>query len=342
MDFFTTYLALISPENIWYVATLGLLTLCIVLPLFGAVAYLTLVERKVIGRMQLRRGPMHVGYMGLLQPIADMVKLMFKESILPSASSKVVYLLSPCLLLIPAIIAWAVIPFDDGWVMADINLGVMYLLATSSLGVYGILMAGWASNSKYPFLGAVRSGAQMISYEVSMGLCVLTVVVLAGSMNLSDIVRAQQGIWFAITAFPIFIVFLVSILAETNRAPFDLPEAEAELVAGYFVEYASMPFALYMLGEYMNMILMSTILVLLFLGGWLPVVDAAPFNLIPGIFWLFGKVAVVLFVFLWARATLPRYRYDQLMRLGWKIFLPFTLAWFVLTAGVVAYMGNGV
>lgn len=342
LDLLLSYFSLINAENIWYVAKTVFFILLIVMPLMGAVAYLTLAERKVIGWMQLRLGPLHVGPWGMLQPIADAVKLMFKESMIPSSSSKVVYILAPTLVLVPALIAWAVIPFDDGWVLADINLGVLYLLAVSSLGIYGILMAGWASNSKYPFLGAVRSGAQMVSYEVSMGLCVLSIILLAGSMNLSDIVLAQQGLWFAIPAFPMFVVFVISILAETNRAPFDLPEAEAELVAGYNVEYGSMSFAMFFLGEYANMIMMSAFCALLFLGGWLPVWDVAPLNLIPGIVWFAAKTAFILFIFLWARATLPRFRYDQLMRLGWKIFLPLTLLWFVGTALILKLMQEGI
>ncbi len=331
-------MTLFTFENIFSLAQTLFFIVLITLPLMGAVAYLTLAERKVIGWMQLRIGPNRVGPWGLGQPIADGLKLMFKEAMVPRDASKIVFLMAPVMVFVPALIAWAAIPFAEGWVLADINLGVMYLLATSSLGVYGILMAGWASNSKYPFLGAVRSGAQMVSYEVSMGLTVLSVILIAGSMNLSEIVEAQKGLWFFIPAFPMFIVFLISILAETNRAPFDLPEAEAELVAGYNVEYASMPFALFFLGEYANMILMSAMTAVLFLGGWLPVWDIAPLNYIPGIFWFAGKTCAVLFVFLWARATLPRFRYDQLMRLGWKVFLPFTLLWLVLTAVVLKLM----
>ena len=329
------YLTLLTWENVWSMAVLIFFILLITLPLFGAVAYLTYAERKIIGWMQLRHGPSHVGPFGLGQPIADALKLMFKESFAPGGSSKWVYVAAPAMTLVPAMIAWAVIPFDAGWVLADINLGVLYLLATSSLGVYGILMAGWASNSKYPFLGAVRSGAQMVSYEVSMGMTVLCVILLAGSMNLSEIVQAQQGMWYAIPLFPIFVVFIISILAETNRAPFDLPEAEAELVAGYNVEYGSMGFALFFLGEYANMILMSAITAVLFLGGWLPPLDIAPLNMVPGIMWFGLKTCAILFIFLWARATLPRFRYDQLMRLGWKIFLPFTGLWFVGQAVVM-------
>lgn len=332
------YLSLINLENIIDLALMLAQVLGITLPLFLCVAYLTWAERKVIASMQIRKGPTHVGWAGLLQPIADAVKLLFKESVIPSGATKAVYIIAPCMVMVPALIAWAVVPFDEGFVMGDVNLGLLYLLATSSLGVYGVLMAGWASNSKYPFLGAVRSGAQMVSYEVSMGLTVLSVVLMAGSMNLSEIVRAQEGMWYMIPAFPMFIVFIISILAETNRAPFDLPEAEAELVAGYNVEYGSAPFALFFLGEYANMILMSAMTAILFMGGWLPPMDIAIFNAIPGFIWFFAKVAFVLFIFLWARATFPRFRYDQLMRLGWKIFLPFTLIWLVGTAGVMQYM----
>lgn len=272
--------------------------------------------------------------MGLLQPLADGVKLFLKETIIPTGANRAVFIIAPLMTFILALIAWAVIPFDAGWVVADINVGVLYLFAVSGLGVYGIIMAGWASNSKYAFLGGLRSAAQMVSYEVAMGLIIIAVILSAGSMNLSDIVEAQrQGVWYFIPHFPMFVMFLVSILAETNRAPFDLPEAEAELVSGYNVEYSAMPFALFFLGEYGNMILMSGITAILFLGGWLPPVDIAPFNWIPGIIWFFLKIALILFVFLWVRATFPRYRYDQLMRLGWKVFLPGSLIWVVLTAG---------
>ncbi|MGB1027887.1 MAG: NADH-quinone oxidoreductase subunit NuoH, partial [Rhodospirillaceae bacterium] len=299
-----------------------------------AVAYLTFAERKVIGAIQLRKGPNVVGPFGLLQPIADGLKLFLKETVIPTGSSRGVFLLAPALTFILALIAWAVIPFDDGWVVADINVGILYLFAVSGLGVYGIIMAGWASNSKYAFLGGLRSAAQMVSYEVAMGLIIISVILTAGTMNLSDIVRAQgEGVWYIIPHFPMFVMFIVSILAETNRAPFDLPEAEAELVAGYNVEYSSMPFALFFLGEYANMILMSAMAVILFLGGWLPPLDIPPFNWIPGIFWFALKIMAILFIFLWVRATFPRYRYDQLMRLGWKFFLPGSLLWVVLTAG---------
>jgi NADH-quinone oxidoreductase subunit H len=332
--------ALLNMDNILLVIKDVALIMLITLPLMGAVAYLTFAERKVIGWMQLRIGPNRVGPWGLLQPIADAVKLIFKETIIPAESSKIVFMVAPAMVMVPALIAWAVIPFDEGMVLANINLGLLYLLATSSLGVYGVLMSGWASNSKYPFLGAVRSAAQMVSYEVSMGLTVLSVILLSGSMNLTEIVMAQKGMWFMIPAFPMFIVFIISILAETNRAPFDLPEGEAELVAGFHAEYGSMPFALFFLGEYANMILMSAIAVVLFMGGWLPPMDIALFTWIPGIVWFAAKIAFILFIFLWARATLPRFRYDQLMRLGWKIFLPFTLIWLVLTASAMHLFGK--
>ncbi len=333
------FIELLTWDNIWALVIIVLKVLAITLPLFGCVAYLTLAERKVIGYMQLRIGPNQVGPKGLGQPLADVVKMMFKEFIIPSDASKVPFIIAPMMVLIPALMAWAVIPFDEGAVLADINLGVLYLLAVSSLGVYGVLIAGWASNSKYPFLGAVRSGAQMVSYEVSMGLTIMTVILLAGSMNLSEIVEAQRGMWYMIPLFPMFIVFIISILAETNRAPFDLPEGEAELVAGFHSEYAGMGFALFFLGEYANMILMSAITAIIFMGGWLPPVSTPLLNAVPGFFWFSLKVAFILFVFLWARATLPRFRYDQLMRLGWKIFLPFTLLWLVVVASSMHIFG---
>lgn len=302
-------------------------------PLLIAVAYLTLAERRVIGFMQLRKGPNVVGPFGMFQPFADALKLMAKETILPAGANKVVFIIAPMLTFVLSLVAWAVIPFGEGLVIADINVGILYLFAVSSLGVYGVIMAGWASNSKYAFLGALRSAAQMVSYEVSMGLVIINVLLCAGSLNLSAIVEAQQGMWFALPLFPMFIVFFISTLAETNRAPFDLPEGESELVAGYMVEYSSMSFALFFLGEYANMILMSSMTVILFLGGWLPPFDIWPLNVIPGPLWFILKIMMVLFVFLWVRATTPRYRYDQLMRLGWKIFLPFSLLYVVATAG---------
>ncbi len=307
----------------------------IVVPLLLSVAYLTYAERKVIAAMQLRKGPNVVGPFGLLQPIADGVKLLFKETILPAGANRVVFMAAPMLTFILALIGWAVIPFDEGWVVADINVGILYLFAISSLGVYGVIMAGWASNSKYPFLSALRSAAQMVSYEISMGFVIVTVLLCVGSLNLTDIVLAQQGLWFAVPLLPMFVIFFISTLAETNRSPFDLAEGESEIVAGFFLEYSSFPFALFFLGEYANMLLMGAMTTILFLGGWLPIVDVAPFNWIPGIFWFAGKVALLMFCFLWIRATFPRYRYDQLMRLGWKVFLPLSLFWVVLTAGVL-------
>jgi NADH-quinone oxidoreductase subunit H len=312
----------------------------IVMPLLLCVAYLTYWERKVIGAMHLRKGPNVVGPFGLLQPMADGLKLFLKETILPSSANRAVFVLAPMVTFFLSLVAWAVIPFGEGLVLADINVGILYLFAISSLGVYGVIMAGWASNSKYAFLGALRSAAQMVSYEVSMGFVIITVLLCVGSLNLTDIVLAQQGpwgmfSWFWSPLFPMAVIFFVSALAETNRHPFDLPEAEAELVAGYNVEYSAMTFALFFLGEYANMILMSAITTILFLGGWLPPFDIAPFTWIPGPVWFALKIAACLFVFLWVRATFPRYRYDQLMRLGWKVFLPVSLAAVVIVAGVL-------
>ena len=307
----------------------------IVVPVLLSVAYLTYFERKVIGAMQLRRGPNVVGPFGLLQPMADGLKLFMKETIIPSGANRVVFMIAPMLTFILALVAWAVIPFSESMVLADINVGILYLFAISSLGVYGILMAGWASNSRYAFLGAIRSAAQMVSYEVSMGFIIITVLLCVGSLNLSDIVLAQKDMWFIIPLFPMAVIFFISTLAETNRHPFDMPEAEAELVAGYNVEYSAMGFALFFLGEYANMILMAAMTSILFLGGWLPPFDMLPFTLVPGPIWLAAKIAFCLFIFLWVRATFPRYRYDQLMRLGWKVFLPLSLAGVVIVAGVL-------
>ena len=309
--------------------------LVVVVPLLLAVAYLTYVERKVIGAIQLRKGPNVVGPLGLFQPLADGLKLFLKETVFPVRADTYVFILAPMITFTLSFVAWAVIPFDEGWVIADINVGILYLFAVSSLSVYGVLMAGWASNSRYAFLGALRSAAQMVSYEVSMGFVIVTVLICAGTLNLSEIVMAQKDLWFVVPLFPMFVIFFISALAETNRSPFDLPEDEATLVAGYFVEYSSMLFALFYLGEYAAMILMSGMTAILFLGGWLPPFDIVPFTWIPGIIWFGGKVALVLFGFLWVRATFPRYRYDQLMRLGWKVFLPFSLLWVALTAGAV-------
>jgi NADH-quinone oxidoreductase subunit H len=315
----------------WIVAKI----LLIVLPLIIAVALLTLMERKVIAAMQLRKGPNVVGAFGLLQPFADGVKLMFKEAIIPAKANKILFLLAPIITFALALVGWAVIPFGEGMVIANINVGITYLLAASSLGVYGIIISGWASNSKYAFLGAIRSSAQMISYEVSIGLIIISVILCVGSLNLTDIVLAQKNHWFALPLLPMFIIFFISALAETNRLPFDLPEAESELVAGYNVEYSSMPFSMFFLGEYANMILMSAMTSILFLGGWLPPFEFLGF--IPGIVWFFLKILFMLFCFIWVRATLPRYRYDQLMRLGWKVFLPLSLVWVVLVAAYVVY-----
>ncbi len=300
-----------------------------------SVAYLTYFERKVLGAMQRRQGPMTVGPLGLLQPIADGLKLFSKETIIPSAAHRAVFLIAPMLLFMLALIAWAVIPVGAQMVLSNINVGILYLFAVSSMGVYGVIMAGWASNSRYAFLGAMRSASQMVSYEVSMGLIIVSVLLVCGSLNLSEIVLAERP-WFAqILLIPMFVVFLVSILAETNRAPFDLPEGESELSGGFMVEYSSMTFALFFLGEYANMILMSGMTVVLFMGGWLAPLPLEAFEYVPGIVWFVLKTTLVLFFFIWARATFPRYRYDQLMRLGWKVFLPFTLGWIVLMSGTL-------
>ncbi|MBR0651903.1 NADH-quinone oxidoreductase subunit NuoH [Roseomonas terrae] len=313
--------------------------LVLLVPLLIGVAYLTYAERKVMAAMQMRKGPNVVGPFGLLQPFADALKMLMKETIVPTGANRVLFIMAPMLTFTLAMIAWAVIPVNDGWAIADINVGILYLFAISSLGVYGVIIAGWASNSKYAFLGALRSAAQMVSYEVSMGFVIVTVLLCVGSLNLTEIVRAQQTVWFAIPLFPMFIIFFISTLAETNRAPFDLPEGESELVAGFFVEYSSMSFALFFLGEYANMILMSALTTILFLGGWLPPIDVAPFNWVPGPIWFILKICLCLFTFIWVRATFPRFRYDQLMRLGWKVFLPFSLVWLVLTAAVLKLTG---
>jgi NADH-quinone oxidoreductase subunit H len=323
----------------WPTILIVLQIVAIIIPLLVAVAYLTYAERKVLASMQLRQGPNIVGPFGLLQPMADGLKLFGKETIIPAGANRIVFVAAPMLTFLLSLIAWAVIPFDAGMVLADINVGMLYLFAISSLGVYGIIMAGWASNSKYAFLGGLRSAAQMVSYEVSMGFVIITVLLCVGSLNLSDIVMAQKTVWFVIPLLPMFVVFFVSILAETNRAPFDLPEGESELVGGYNTEYSAMTFALFFLGEYANMILMSGMTSILFLGGWLPPFDIAPFNWIPGPIWFALKIAFCLFIFLWVRATMPRFRYDQLMRLGWKVFLPLSLIWVVLTAGVLVTFG---
>jgi NADH-quinone oxidoreductase subunit H len=313
--------------------------MALLVPLLIGVAYLTWAERKVLAAMQLRKGPNVVGPFGLLQPFADAIKMLMKETIIPAGASRVLFIMAPMITFMLAMLAWAVIPVNDGWAIADINVGILYLFAISSLGVYGVIIAGWASNSKYAFLGALRSAAQMVSYEVSMGFVIVTVLLCVGSLNLTEIVRAQADMWFIIPLFPMFIIMFISALAETNRAPFDLPEGESELVAGFFVEYSSMSFALFFLGEYANMILMSALITILFLGGWYAPFDIAPFTWIPGPMWFVFKICFCLFVFIWVRATFPRYRYDQLMRLGWKVFLPFSLVWLVLTAAALKLFG---
>ncbi len=313
--------------------------LAIIVPLLVAVAYLTYAERKIIALSQLRKGPNVVGPFGLLQPFADGLKLFLKETVIPSGASPVVFVIAPILTFTLALIAWAVIPFAPGAVVANINVGILYLFAVSSLGVYGIIIAGWASNSRYAFLGALRSAAQMVSYEVASGFVLVTVLLCAGSLNLTDIVLAQRHVWFVVPLLPMFVVFYVSGLAETNRVPFDLPEGESELVAGYFVEYSAMTFALFYLGEYANIILISGMASVLFLGGWLPPAPVVPFTWIPGPLWFALKAALLAFGFLWVRTTFPRFRYDQLMRLGWKVFLPLSLGWVFLTAAVL--MGTG-
>jgi len=309
--------------------------LAIVIPLLIGVAYLTLAERKVMASIQRRKGPNVVGLLGLFQPLADGLKLLLKEPVLPNSINTVIFLMAPVLTFMLSLISWAIIPFQPATVLADLNVGILYTFAVSSLGVYGIITAGWSSNSKYAFLGSLRSAAQMVSYEVSIGLIIITVLLCVGSLNLNEIIDAQKETWFVVPLFPLLILFFISCLAETNRAPFDLPEAEAELVAGYNVEYSSMGFALFFLGEYANMILMSSLCAILFLGGWLPPGNASFLFWIPGGFWLGLKVSFFLFLFIWVRAAFPRYRYDQLMRLGWKVFLPLSLGWVVLVAGII-------
>jgi NADH-quinone oxidoreductase subunit H len=317
-----------------YVVTL-LQILGIVVPLLITVAYFTLVERKLMGSIQRRRGPNVVGYVGLLQPLADGLKLFVKETILPSNANTLLFIYAPILTFFLSLMGWAVIPLGKNAVIADLDLGILYLLAVSSLGVYGIVISGWASNSKYAFLGALRSAAQMVSYEVALGFVIVSVALCAGSFRLTEIVNAQESMWFCVPLFPLFIVFFISALAETNRHPFDLPEAEAELVSGYNVEYSAMGFALFFLGEYANMLLMSVLTSLLFLGGWLPIFSFPPFSWVPGPIMLGLKIAFFVILFVWMRAALPRYRYDQLMNLGWKVFLPFVLGWLVFTLGIL-------
>lgn len=317
----------------------GLQILGIVLPLLAAVAFLVLAERKVMASMQRRKGPNVVGFYGILQPLADGLKLLVKEPILPSQANTPLFLFAPVLTFMLSLVSWAAIPFGPGVVLADLNVGVLYIFAVSSLGVYGIILAGWSSNSKYAFLGALRSTAQMVSYEVSIGLILMTVLLCAGSLNLSEIINAQEDVWYVLPLYPLLLLFFISCLAETNRAPFDLPEAEAELVAGYNVEYSSMAFALFFLGEYANMILMSSLCAILFLGGWLPPVNFLIGQWIPSGIWLGLKTSLFLFLFIWVRASFPRYRYDQLMRLGWKVFLPLSLGWVILVAGILFAFG---
>ena len=316
--------------------------LLILIPLLLSVAYLTYAERRVIGLFQLRRGPNVVGPFGLLQPIADAIKLLNKELIIPQNSDKFLFILAPVITFVLSLIAWAVIPFNKGWVLSELNIGVLYLMAVSSLAVYGIILAGWASNSVYAFLGSIRSAAQMISYELAMGLCILTIVLVTGSLNLSEIVEVQKNNpwWLDLILAPLSVIFFITMLAETNRHPFDLPEAESELVAGYNVEYSSMAFALFFLGEYANMILVSAVTTTLFLGGYLPPFNLEFLNFIPGFIWFCLKVCFLLFCFLWIRATFPRYRYDQLMRLGWKFLLPMSLAWFVTIAMILFFTNS--
>ena len=311
--------------------------LFLLVPVLVSVAMIVWLDRRVWAFVQKRQGPNVVGPFGLLQSLADALKYIFKEMIIPSSSNKVIFILAPIVTMTLALIAWAVIPFGATQVLADINVGILYLFAVSSLGVYGIIMGGWASNSKYPFLGAIRSAAQMVSYEVSIGVIIINVLLCVGSLNLNDIVIAQQNLWFVIPLFPMFVIFFISALAETNRPPFDLPEAEAELVAGYQTEYSGMMYAMFWLGEYANILLMCAMGAILFLGGWLSPIELYPFTLIPGAIWLILKILLLFFLFALVKAIVPRYRYDQLMRLGWKVFLPFSLVWVVLTASYLFY-----
>ncbi|MDA7847532.1 NADH-quinone oxidoreductase subunit NuoH [Candidatus Pelagibacter sp.] len=321
--------------NIIFLQTYKILFLLV--PVLISVAMIVWLDRRIWAFVQKRQGPNVVGPFGLLQSLADALKYIFKEVIIPSSSNKVIFILAPIVTMTLALISWAVIPFSATQVLADINVGILYLFAVSSLGVYGIIMGGWASNSKYPFLGAIRSAAQMVSYEVSIGVIIINVLLCVGSLNLNDIVMAQENLWFAIPLFPMFVIFFISALAETNRPPFDLPEAEAELVAGYQTEYSGMMYAMFWLGEYANILLMCAMGAVLFLGGWLSPVDLYPFNLIPGVIWMIFKILFLFILFALVKAIVPRYRYDQLMRLGWKIFLPLSLTWVVLTASYLFY-----
>jgi NADH-quinone oxidoreductase subunit H len=311
--------------------------LFLLVPVLVSVAMIVWLDRRIWAFVQKRQGPNVVGPFGLLQSLADALKYIFKEVIIPSSSNKVIFILAPIVTMTLALVSWAVIPFSDTQVIADINVGILYLFAVSSLGVYGIIMGGWASNSKYPFLGAIRSAAQMVSYEVSIGVIIINVLLCVGSLNLNDIVKAQENIWFVIPLFPMFVIFFISALAETNRPPFDLPEAEAELVAGYQTEYSGMMYAMFWLGEYANILLMCAMGSVLFLGGWLSPVEIYPLNLIPGAIWLIFKILFLFILFALVKAIVPRYRYDQLMRLGWKIFLPLSLTWVILTASYLFY-----
>jgi len=311
--------------------------LMLLVPVLVSVAMIVWLDRRVWAFVQKRRGPNVVGPFGLLQSLADALKYIFKEIIIPASSNKVIFILAPIITMTLALISWAVIPFSEDFVLADINVGILYLFAVSSLGVYGIIMGGWASNSKYPFLGAIRSAAQMVSYEVSIGIIIINVLLCVGSLNLSDIVKAQENVWYIIPLFPMFVIFFISALAETNRPPFDLPEAEAELVAGYQTEYSGMMYAMFWLGEYANILLMCALGSILFLGGWLSPINIFPFNVIPSPIWLILKILLLFILFALVKAIVPRYRYDQLMRLGWKVFLPLSLTWVVLTAGFLMY-----
>ncbi len=326
------------------VGLLALKSVVLMSALLIYIAFALYADRKIWAAVQLRRGPNVVGPWGLMQSFADFGKFLIKEPVVPSGSNKGVFLLAPLVTTVLALAAWAVVPVNAGWAIADINVGILYIFAISSLGVYGIIMGGWASNSKYPFLGALRSAAQMVSYEVSIGFVIITVLLCVGSLNLTDIVEAQRGkygmfSWFWLPLFPMFVIFFISALAETNRPPFDLPEAESELVAGFMVEYSSTPYLLFMLGEYVAIMTMCSLTTILFLGGWLPPVDIAPFNMVPGVIWFIIKVSFVFFLFAMVKAFVPRYRYDQLMRLGWKVFLPLSLAMVVIVAGVLQYTG---
>jgi NADH-quinone oxidoreductase subunit H len=329
MDNFFYYL------NLLFVETYKILFLLV--PILVSVAMIVWLDRRVWAFVQKRRGPNVVGPFGLLQSLADALKYIFKEIIIPSSSNKIIFILAPIVTMTLALVAWAVIPFGENFVLSNINVGILYLFAVSSLGVYGIIMGGWASNSKYPFLGAIRSAAQMVSYEVSIGIIIINVLVCVGSLNLSDIVLAQERIWFVFPLFPMFVIFFISALAETNRPPFDLPEAEAELVAGYQTEYSGMMYAMFWLGEYANILLMCAMGSILFLGGWLSPIEIYPFNLIPEPLWLIFKILFLFIIFSLVKTIVPRYRYDQLMRLGWKIFLPFSLLWLVITASYLYY-----